>query len=60
MPEARCTAEAAARLRNGNPAPVLSTDAAYGDEAWASHEGKAVAIGTYRAGMLHPKRVFTP
>ena len=30
----------------------------YGDEAWASFEGKAVAVGTYRSGELHPSRVF--
>ena len=58
LPEARCSEIAAARLRHGNPAEVIATDAAYGDEAWASHRGKAVAVGTYRAGMLHPSRVF--
>lgn len=58
LPELRCTAEAAARLRHGNPAPVLTSDAAYGDTAWASSDGHAVAVGTYRAGELHPTRVF--
>ncbi len=58
LPELRCTAEAAARLRHGNPAMVLTSDAEYGDEAWASHDGKAIAIGIYRAGELHPSRVF--
>jgi tRNA pseudouridine55 synthase len=57
LPELRCTAEAAARLRNGNPAPVL-TGAEYGTTAWASEAGRAVAIGVYRAGALHPSRVF--
>ena len=58
LPEARVAPEAAARLRNGNPAQVLSTTAEYGDTAWASDGGKVVAVGIYRAGMLHPARVF--
>lgn len=58
LPELRCTAEAAARMRNGNPAPVITSQAQYGDTAWASHDGQAVAVGTYRSGTLHPSRVF--
>ena len=58
LPELRCTAEGAARLRNGNPGMVLTSDAEYGDEAWASLDGHAVAVGIYRAGELHPSRVF--
>ena len=58
LPELRCSAEAAARLRHGNAGMVLTSDAEYGDEAWASHGGKAVAIGIYKAGELHPSRVF--
>lgn len=60
LPEARCNAIAANALRHGNPADVIATDAEYGDEAWASHEGRAVAIGTYRSGKLHPSRVILP
>ena len=59
LPELRCSPEAAARLRHGNPAPVLTADANYGDTAWASCDGHAIAVGTYRAGELHPTRVFT-
>ncbi|MBB93365.1 MAG: tRNA pseudouridine(55) synthase TruB [Rhodobacteraceae bacterium] len=58
LPELKCTAEGAARLRNGNPGMVLASDVEYGDEAWASFEGRAVAVGTYKAGQLHPSRVF--
>jgi len=58
LPEVRCSAEAAARLAHGNPAMVLTSDAEYGEEAWASHEGRAVAVGPYKAGELHPRRVF--
>ena len=57
LPEMRCPAESLGRLRNGNPALVLGT-AEYGDEVWASHDGHAIAVGTYRAGELHPSRVF--
>jgi tRNA pseudouridine55 synthase len=58
LPELPATAEGAARLRNGNPGMVISTDVEYGDEAWASFDGKAVAVGIYKAGELHPSRVF--
>jgi len=58
LPELRTTAEGAAKMRNGNPGMVLTADAEYGDEAWASLDGQVVAIGTYRAGELHPARVF--
>jgi tRNA pseudouridine55 synthase len=58
LPELRCTAEGAARLRNGNPGMVHSSDVEYGDEAWASFQGRAVAVGIYKAGELHPSRVF--
>lgn len=58
LPEVKCTPEGAVRLRNGNPGMVLATNAEYGDECWASFEGKAVAVGRYKAGELHPSRVF--
>lgn len=58
LPELPATAEGAARLRNGNPGMVLASTAQYGDAAWASWQGRAVAVGTYRAGELHPLRVF--
>ncbi|MEM8582092.1 MAG: tRNA pseudouridine(55) synthase TruB [Pseudomonadota bacterium] len=58
VPEARCGPEAATRLRHGNPAEVIASEADYGEEAWASCKGVPVAVGIYRAGMLHPTRVF--
>lgn len=58
LPELKATPEGAARLRNGNPGMVITSDADYGDEAWASHQGRAVAVGTYKSGELHPSRVF--
>jgi tRNA pseudouridine55 synthase len=58
LPELPATPEGAARLRNGNPGMVLASSAAFGDTAWASYQGRAVAVGTYKAGELHPSRVF--
>jgi tRNA pseudouridine55 synthase len=58
LPELPATAEGAARLKHGNPGMVLTSSVDYGDEAWASFQGRAVAVGTYRAGELHPARVF--
>lgn len=58
LPEVRCTPEGAVRLRNGNAGMVLTSEAQFGDEAWASFEGKPIAVGIYRAGELHPSRVF--
>lgn len=57
LPEFPATPEGAARLKNGNPGMVLaSTD--WGTEGWASLNGQAIAVGHYRAGELHPTRVF--
>lgn len=58
LPELPCTPEGAARLRNGNPGMVIAASVEYGDEAWASYQGHAVAVGVYKAGELHPARVF--
>lgn len=58
LPQATCSPENAAKLRNGNPAMVFVSDIEYGDECWASQDGKAVAVGRYKSGELHPARVF--
>ena len=58
LPEVKCTAEGATRLKHGNPGMVLASDVDYGEECWASFEGKAVAVGVFKAGELHPSRVF--
>jgi len=58
LPELPVAPASAARLKNGNPAPVLSSRAAPGETAWASLDGRAVAVGTYLGGELHPSRVF--
>ncbi|MEO1918193.1 MAG: tRNA pseudouridine(55) synthase TruB [Paracoccaceae bacterium] len=56
--ELHCTPEGAAKLRNGNPGMVIASDVEYGEECWASLNGTPVAIGVYKAGELHPNRVF--
>ncbi len=58
LPEVRCLAESVAKLRNGNPASVIASNVEYGEEVWASYEGKAIAVGTYRGGEMQPARVF--
>ncbi len=59
LPELPCDAVAAGKMRNGNPGMVRPVvELSYGDLAWASCDGEAVAVGHYRAGELHPARVF--
>jgi tRNA pseudouridine55 synthase len=57
LPEFPATPEGAARLRNGNPGQVIG-HADWGTEGWASLNERAVAVGHYRGGELHPSRVF--
>ena len=58
MTEVRATAEGAVRLKNGNPGQVIARDVAYGEEVWASFEGRPLAVGRYLGGEVHPSRVF--
>ncbi|MEO0372525.1 MAG: tRNA pseudouridine(55) synthase TruB [Pseudomonadota bacterium] len=58
LPRVSCSAEAAARLRNGNAAPVVAHDLEFGAECWAICGDQPVAIGRFQAGMLDPARVF--
>ncbi|GLQ35757.1 tRNA pseudouridine synthase B [Amylibacter marinus] len=60
LPELHCRIEEVQKLRNGNPAMVTHADLEYGDEAWVSCNGEPLAIGTYKAGQIHPSRVFVP
>lgn len=57
LTEMRCPEASLGRLKNGNPAPVIG-EADFGEEVWASFGGRAVAVGTYSGGELHPSRVF--
>ncbi|EAR52830.1 tRNA pseudouridine synthase B [Oceanicola granulosus HTCC2516] len=58
LPEVRCPAESVGRLKNGNPATVIAAGLEYGEECWASHDGRPLAVGRYKGGELHPVRVF--
>jgi tRNA pseudouridine55 synthase len=58
LPMLTATPEGAARLRNGNPGMVIASGVEYGEECWAALDGRAVAVGRYKAGELHPARVF--
>ena len=58
LPMVTCTAQGAARLRNGNPGMVVAHDIDYGEECWASFDGQPLAVGRFKAGELHPSRVF--
>ncbi len=60
LPEVRATAEGAARLRNGNPGQVIGSGIEYGEEVWVGFDGRAVAVGRYLGGEVHPSRVFNP
>jgi tRNA pseudouridine55 synthase len=59
LPECRCPEASLPTLRNGAAAPVFPPDGLqWGEEAWASRDGRAVALGVYEAGSLRPTRVF--
>ncbi len=58
LPEVKATVEGAARLGHGNPGMVIAQGIDYGVEVWASFEGRAIAVGRYMGGELHPSRVF--
>ena len=58
LPEVKTTDQGNVRLLNGNPGMVIANDVEFGEEAWASYQGKPVAVGRYKAGELHPSRVF--
>ena len=58
LPQCILSAEGAARISNGNPGAVVSSEAAFGELAWGSHGGIPVAVGIYQAGELRPTRVF--
>jgi tRNA pseudouridine55 synthase len=59
LPELACPEHVAARLLNGNAMPLPApAGIAEGDTVWASRAGVPLAVGAWRAGALHPARVF--
>lgn len=61
VPEVRVTAEDAALIRNGGRVLLRGHDAPIMlAEAWASLDGRAVAVGSVAAGHFQPGRVLLP
>ena len=62
MPRVQATEAGALRLAHGNPGEAIAAGPApaYGAEALAMRDGRALAIGRWRGGTLHPSRVFAP
>ena len=56
-PRLLATEEGASRLAHGNPGECTG-DAEPGAQAYAVRDGRAVAMGRWMGGMLHPDRVF--
>ena len=57
LPRLQATDMGAVRIANGNPGQVLG-HAEFGTEVVVSHDGRAIAIGRYMGGEVHPSRVF--
>lgn len=58
LPEVKATDQGAVRLRNGNPGMVIAHGVEFGQECWASYDGKPLAVGMLQGAELHPSRVF--
>lgn len=59
LPELACPDHVAARLLNGNAMPLPApAEIGEGETVWASRAGVPLAVGAWRAGALHPARVF--
>ncbi len=60
LPEVRVSELGAAAIRQGRPgeATLAPADIVWGEEAWASRDGRAVALGRWTGGALTPSRVF--
>lgn len=58
LPMLTCPSDSVTRFRNGNAAMAFPGDVEYGDECWVAHEGRAIAVGQYKGGEVHPSRVF--
>lgn len=57
LPQLQATEQGATRILNGNPGQVLG-HAEFGEEVWVSRAGRALCIGRYMGGEVHPSRVF--
>ena len=57
LPRVDVAEEGALRIRHGNPAQVFC-NLAYGNECWAAFGEEPIAIGLFKAGYFHAKRVL--
>ncbi len=57
LPELVASEAGAVRLGHGNPGQVLG-HLDYGSECWVSRNGRAIAVGRYLGGEVHPNKVF--
>lgn len=53
-----CSMTAANKIKNGNCAPVVCSEAKSGEEIWVSYCEIPVAVGKYQSGSFFPKKVF--
>jgi tRNA pseudouridine55 synthase len=60
LPEVRVSELGAAAIRQGQAGEAVWAEdgLAWGDAAWASRDGRAVALGVWQGGRLKPTRVF--
>lgn len=58
LPLSKCAAHFLPSLQNGNPCDAISTEAEFGEDTKVMVDNEVVAIGTYKSGKIHPKRVF--
>lgn len=59
LPEIRLDGGQVAAVRNGNPVLLVGARAPVTlDDAWASHAGRAVALGSVEKGTFKPRRVL--
>tara|TARA_B000000609_G_scaffold148296_1_gene131875 strand:+ start:19 stop:669 length:651 start_codon:yes stop_codon:yes gene_type:complete len=53
-----CNMTAANKIKNGNCAPVVCSEAKSGEEIWVSYCEIPIAVGKYQSGSFFPKKVF--
>ena len=53
-----CSMTAANKIKNGNCAPVVCTEAKSGEEIWVSYCEIPIAVGKYQSRSFFPKKVF--
>lgn len=60
IPEIAFDIENAKKILNGNPCYTHVSEISDGQEAWASENGKAIALGKYLNKQFYPSRIILP